>query len=59
MTGANIKKPDISLKNRFHALQHLNAIDTVVEDIHTGNNVQNQDSCIDKPRLVMQVKIFL
>ena len=27
-----------------------------MEDTQTGNNVQNLDSCIDKPRLAMQIE---
>ena len=44
------------MKKRFHVLQHLDAIDTVVKDANAGNNMPNMHGCINQPRLATQVK---
>ena len=59
VAGVNIEKLDILSKNRFHVLQHSDAIDTVVEDTDTGNNMRNMHSCMNQPRLAMQLKNIL
>ena len=39
VAGVDIEKPDILSKHRFHVLQYLDAIDTVVEETDTGNSM--------------------
>ena len=56
VAGIDTKKPYILSKNRFHVLQHLDAIDTVVEDTNTRNSMPNMHGCMNQPRFAMQVK---